>query len=229
MQSDGPKKGSIEDGDSINSLKRYKRRPVLCPSCNKMIYVRRDPHRGESVCEECGYVYSTAQPVHNGTEIHYTPEKYQGPPKEIKIDEDEYQFVSDSEKYRRIWRLQYLYEKKTKGGTEYRHESLYQNYVDVVGTQYNMNNREKSYVLDVLEFLRNKGGLQRLARRMSWEAILLALCVYSMRQTQRDFNVENCELCKDTNLGIREYTRVIENLVTIQGEYYHFYRESPGG
>jgi len=218
----------IHDESSIESLKRFKRHPSRCSNCSRIAYARSDPHRGQQVCEHCGFVISPETTLASGLSPVDQKKTKMPPVLTVAIDDEEYQFLSNREKHRRIEYLQQKYEPYTGNSTtEYRYEG-YRAYSQIVKSHYMMTDRQVSYVQEVLDYLKDNGGLRRLHTRCTSEQIILAISLFSMWRDWRVVEVDKDELCDEVGLKPRQYLTIVTNLLQLSPEVDEFNQQHMG-
>jgi len=190
----------------------------VCPNCEgtKIVRMKTDHYHGEILCQECGAVIKESIPLNEIPEICVSE-------REMEIELNTYRGKkSDPDYHQRVGKLSQYPELMAKYDRESEDSKLiwdrraYKRYVGVVNTNFQMTKTQQRRVLEFIDDHNN--DLKALHRQCSYEAIITALCILSMRKDKRRISFDNkgmnksqFEFVEETGLTEKKYIRIVEN------------------
>lgn len=196
-------------------LKKFQKSKIdICPKCGKIVRMRKDPYHGEILCEKCGAVIKEQITINEIPEICVSD-------RELEIELNTYRLKSGdlSEKTRvggltRYPQLMMKYDRSTEGNKKKWRSKMYKDYVGIVNTHFMMTKTQQNRVKEIIDF---NGDIQELHRQASYEQIITALCILSMKKDNRKIYFDKKYLTKaqkefidEIGLTEKKYIRIME-------------------
>lgn len=92
---------------------------------------------------------------------------------------------------------------------EWRRLYLYEDYVDIINTEFMMTPHQKQRIKYIIKELKD---LKQLCRNCSYQQIISSIAIYVMRRDKRRFDIDINPFFKTINLTDRKHTGIMENL-----------------
>lgn len=214
MKTDNDKQTYNQILKEIN-LKKFQKKVIdVCPECKKIVRMKLDHYHGEILCEQCGAVIKDNITLEEIPEICVTD-------RELEIELNTYrQKSSNSIKKERISSLKKYkplmqkYDRSSEGNKRKWRNKTYKDYVGIVSTHFMMTKTQKQRVYEMIDF---NGDIKDLHRQASYEQIVTALCILSMKKDKRRLSFDNKGMNKnqlsfmeEIGLTWKKYIRIME-------------------
>lgn len=197
------------------NLKKFCKTGIeICPECEKIVRMKKDHYHAEIVCEQCGAIIREKITLNELPEICVSD-------RELEIELNTYRQKSSKSLERnriggliRYPALMMKYDRSTEGNKKKWRNKMYKDYVGIIHTHFMMTKTQQTRVKEMIDF---NGDIQELHRQASYEQIITALCILSMKKDNRKIYFDAKYLTKaqkgfidEIGLTEKKYIRIME-------------------
>lgn len=200
----------------FNNKKFRTKKIDVCPNpdCKKIVRMKDDHYHAETVCEQCGAVIKEQITLDEIPEICVSE-------RELEIELNTYRQKSSKslDKTRIGGLLKYpslieRYDRSNEGDMKKWRTKMYKDFVGVVNTQFQMTKTQQIRVYEIIDYIKD---VKELHRQCSYEAIITALCILSMKKDKRRLSFDNkgmnttqLDFINEIGLTYKKYIRIME-------------------
>lgn len=195
-------------------LQKFRKKIDTCPDCKRIVRIRTDHYHAEQLCEKCGAIIREQMTLPELPEICVTD-------RELEIELNTYRSKKtrplDKTRVGGLTRYKSLiqkYDRSTEGNKKKWRNKTYKEYVGIVNTHFEMT---KTQMIRVYEIIDYNGDIKELHRQATFEQIITALCILSMKKDKRRLSFDNKGMTKtqlsfitEIGLNIDKYIRIME-------------------